>query len=138
MNKQQLIDRYNQFLQDNNVYAVDVVVGAGGVLCLLGLREETSDIDVDVPCELFMRLIDAGHPTHKFGDVTVVSVTEHIDVHLHTSTDPIMITDGVTHYTPEATLEFKRRLNRAKDQADINALERYLAAKRAAVLFMHK
>lgn len=138
MNKQQLISRYNQFLTDHNIDSVHVVVGAGGVMCLLGLREETGDIDVDVPRELFMRLIHAGHPTHQYGDVTVVSPTEHIDAHLHTNADPIMITDGVTHYTPEATLEFKRRLNRAKDQADIIALERYIAANSAATLFLNK
>lgn len=125
MNKQQLIQKYNQFLQDNNLCKEEVIVGAGGVMCLLELRDETSDIDVDVPKDIFHRFIVAGHPTHMYGDVVVVSVTDVIDVHLRTN-DAVMFTDGVCHYTPEVTLAFKRKLNRPKDQADIATLEQYL------------
>ena len=128
MNKQELIQKYHQFLTVNNLLAEDVVVGAGGVMCLLGLREQTEDIDVDVPKDIFDHFAAGGYPSHMFGDVKVIGVTDYIDLHLRTNTGQTVLTDGVCHYTPEVTLAFKRRLNRPKDQSDIAALERYLAA----------
>lgn len=131
MNRKELIQKYREFLRDFKLGASQVVVGAGGALCVLGLREETSDIDVDVPLEVFNRLLKLGLPTHEFvipgqKPVQVIEATEVVDVHVRTNKDPVVLTDGVCHYTPEVLLAFKQKLNREKDQEDIRKLKKYL------------
>ena len=131
MNRKELIQKYREFLRDFKLGASQVVVGAGGALCVLGLREETSDIDVDVPLEVFNRLLKLGLPTHEFvisgqKPVLVIEATDVVDVHVQTNKDPVVLTDGVCHYTPEVLLAFKQKLNREKDQEDIRKLKKYL------------
>lgn len=127
MNKQKLIKEYTEFLKRHHLQPTDMIVGAGGVLVLLGLREHTVDIDADVPLDVFNRFLNGGFPTNKIGEHVIVEVGEYVDMHMRVNDDPVMFTDGVCHYTPEVTLAFKRRLNRPKDQSDIASLERYLA-----------
>lgn len=129
MNKTELVSHYQNFLDLQGLTAEQVTVGAGGALCLLGLREQTADIDVDVDSAVFELLLEQGHPTHRFGEsqILVIEVTPMIDAHLCDANDTVMLTDGVAHYTPDAVLSFKRRLNRDKDQADIQVLVKYLA-----------
>lgn len=131
MNKQELINQYGEFLTDYSLTPNQAVVGAGGVLCLLGLRDETRDIDVDVPEDIFQRFLDIGLPTHVFETpgrpgVLAIEVTPSIDVHQSPDTDPVMTTEGVVHYTPKAVLAFKQTLNREKDQEDIRRLKAFL------------
>ena len=131
MDKKELTQRYRAFLRDFKLGASQAVVGAGGALCVLGLREETSDIDVDVPLEVFNRLLKLGLPTHEFvipgqKPVQVIEATGVVDVHVRTNKDPVVLTDGVCHYTPEVLLAFKQKLNREKDQEDIRKLKKYL------------
>ncbi len=131
MDKKELTQRYRAFLRDFKLGASQVVVGAGGALCVLGLREETSDLDVDVPLEVFNRLLKKGLPTHEFvtpgqKPVLVIEAAEFVDVLERTNKDPVVFTDGVCHYTPEVLLAFKQRLNREKDQEDIRKLKEYL------------
>lgn len=131
MDKKELTQRYRAFLRDFKLGAGRVVVGAGGALCVLGLREETSDIDVDVPLEVFNWLLKLGLPTHEFvipgqKPVQVIEATDVVDVHVRTNKDPVVLTDGVCHYTPEVLLAFKQKLNREKDQEDIRKLKKYV------------
>ena len=131
MDKKELTQRYRAFLRDFKLGAGRVVVGAGGALCVLGLREETSDIDVDVPLEVFNWLLKLGLPTHEFVNpgqkpVQVIEATDVVDVHVRTNKDPVVLTDGVCHYTPEVLLAFKQKLNREKDQEDIRKLKKHL------------
>ncbi len=128
MKVDELKQRYQLFLKKHVLTPEEAVVGAGGALCVLGLRDQTSDIDLDVPSSVFKRLLGMGFPTHVFnGNVLVIEADEFIDVHLKVSTDPVVITEGVAHYSPQSVLAFKKRLNREKDQADIKALETYLS-----------
>lgn len=131
MNKQELINQYGEFLATYNLTPDQAVVGAGGALCLLGLRDETRDIDIDIPEDIFQRFLDMGLPTHVFETpgrpgVVAIEVTPSIDVHLLVNTDPVVFTDGVAHYAPEAVLSFKQDLNREKDQEDIRRLKAFL------------
>lgn len=131
MRKQELIKQYSEFLTEHSLTPDQAVVGAGGALCLLDMRAETSDIDLDVPEDIFQRFLDMGFPTHIYRatgrpDYLVIEVTPSIDVHQKEVTDQVMSTDGVTHYTPEAVLVFKQSLNREKDQEDIRRLKAFL------------
>ena len=95
------------------------------------MRDETRDIDIDVPEEVFQRLLGMGLPTRVVEvagrpGVLVIEAGASIDVHLRTNTDPVVFTDGVAHYAPEVLLAFKQRLNREKDQEDIRRLKAFL------------
>lgn len=131
MNKQELIKQYGEFLSAHNLTPDQAVVGAGGALCVLGLRGETRDIDIDVPEDIFQRFLNMGLPTHFFNTpgrpgVLAIEVTPSIDVHQKVGNDAVMTTEGVVHYTPEAVLAFKQDLNREKDQEDIRRLKAFL------------
>ena len=129
LNKEQFKQAYAKGCQVMGVDPLIVVVGAGGVCTMLGLREHTADVDVDVPTEVFQRLKEQGYPTHYFGTTLVIKVTEHMDVHEMVDEKRVIVVEGVTCYHPEEVLDFKLKLNREKDQADIKALQSYLASK---------
>ena len=127
MRKEELVSHYQNFCQIHHLDPRDVVVGAGGTLTLLGLRQETSDIDTMVPWEVMFRFLKAGHAYHYFGTTLVVEGDSLIDMHGKDREVDTICVDGVWCESAQATLDFKRRLNRDKDQADIRELVKYLA-----------
>lgn len=126
MNKAQLVKHYHTFCTSHGLSPCEVVVGAGGTLTLLGLRKETSDIDVSVSVSLMVRFLKAGTAYHYFGSTLVVEGDHLVDMLSRDREIEIICVDGVWCESPETVLAFKRHLNRPKDQADIKALERYL------------
>lgn len=128
MNKQELVSHYHAFCAAHGLRRRDVVVGAGGTCLLVGIRQSTADIDVTVPVPVMLRFIKAGASFHYFGETLVVEGDELVDLHAKTAEVEVVEIDGVWCESPRATLEFKRRLNRPKDQADIVGLQAYLTA----------
>lgn len=126
LNKEQFKQAYIHGCQTMGIDPLVVVAGAGGVCVMLGLREHTADVDVDVPTEVFQRLKEQGYPSHYFGDTLALEVTEHMDVHEMVGEKRVTVIEGVTCYHPAEVLKFKIKLNREKDQADIRALQAYL------------
>lgn len=126
LNKEQFKEAYIHGCQVMGVDPLIVVAGAGGVCTMLGLRQLTADVDVDVPTDVFQRLKEQGYPSHYFGDTLVLEVTEHMDVHEMMEEKQVMVIEGVTCYHPVEVLKFKLKLNREKDQADIKALQDYI------------
>lgn len=126
LNKEQFKQAYIIGCQTMGVDPLVVVAGAGGVCTMLGLRQLTADVDVDVPTDVFQRLKEQGYPTHYFGTTLVIKVTEHMDVHEMVGEKRVTVIEGVTCYHPVEVLKFKLKLNREKDQADIKALQDYI------------
>lgn len=132
INKSELTAAYTDFVKHYNLRAEVVVVGAGGALVMMGLREETGDIDVTTTVRVFRRFQLMGKPTSTFPAtgsrpaVKVVAATDLIDLHTGVEGKAKMCTEGVWHETPEELLAFKSTLNREKDQADIEALRKHL------------
>lgn len=129
LNKEQFKQAYIHGCQVMGVDPLIVVAGSGGVCTMLGLRQLTADVDVDLPTDVFQRLKEQGYPTHYFGTTLVIKVTEHMDVHEMVDEKRVIVVEGVTCYHPEEVLDFKLKLNREKDQVDIKALQRHLASK---------
>ena len=131
LNKEQFKQAYIIGCQTMGVNPLVVVVGSGGVCTMLGLRHFTADVDVDVPTDVFQRLKEQGYPTHYFGTTLAIKVTEHVDVFEMVDEKRVIVVEveGVTCYHPAEVLKFKLKLNREKDQADIKALQSYLASK---------
>ena len=126
LNKEQFKQAYIIGCQTMGVDPLVVVAGAGGVCTMLGLRQLTADVDVDVPTEVFKRIKEKGYPSHYFGNTLVLEVTEHMDVHEMMEEKRVTVIEGVTCYHPVEVLKFKLKLNREKDQADIKALQDYI------------
>ncbi len=125
--KEQLIKSYFEGCKKINLPPERVVVGAGGVCVLLGIRESTNDIDVDVVKSDFNELLKVGYKSHLISDdYVVLEVTEHMDVHGVDEIADTVVIEGVTCYSAKSVLDFKLKLNREKDKADIEALKKLL------------
>ena len=131
MTRDELIKYYNNFLKFERLTNQDVVVGAGGAMLMLGLRTSTEDIDTGVPESIFHRIVIK----HKL-PTKVIPSNQHvvakydavIDIHKRFG-EPTCIVDGVCIWTPQFILAFKQKMNRPKDQEDIQKLKAYLNIK---------
>lgn len=139
MTKPEFIRVYKDFLRKTQLQPQNAIVGAGGTCLLLGLRRDTADMDMAVSQEHFDQFLKSGKfHTHTFdggerGEVLVIEWSDVIDVHAGGMDVPTMMIDGVCSWTPEYTLEFKKALNRPKDQEDIKALEKYIKRNRPSM-----
>lgn len=133
MNKQQFIKRYQEFLKKEKLTIDDAWIGAGGTLLLLGLKQETNDIDMGVSTELFNKFKKRNYKTHIFnGDTLVIEYNEYIDIHEENNANTIII-DGVNSWTIQEVLKLKQRLNRPKDQEDIKNILNYMKRNNISV-----
>ena len=127
LKREKIVELYFKGCEKINLPPERVVVGAGGACVLLGIRESTNDIDVDVVKSDFDELLKVGYKSHLFGDDNVVlEVTEHMDVHGVDEIVDTVVIEGVTCYSAKSVLDFKLKLNREKDKADIEALKKLL------------
>ena len=102
---------------------------SGGSLVLRGIRDVCSDVDLCISTELFEKIKDEYHLTddkknkcgfYKLSDNIEVVVNDKDDFKMNPSS-PYNLEDL------ETILEFKKRVNRPKDQIDIQRIEAYLA-----------
>lgn len=128
MNKSEMMARYFAFLKQEGLEACQVTVGAGGAMIMHGLREETHDIDIDVPDDVFAAMRTRGLPEKEIRPgVYLVVYDDFIDLHRKEAFDTTQMIDGVCVSTLESILALKRMLNREKDQPDIEKIEKVLA-----------
>lgn len=129
MNKQQLIAKVTAFSTATGVDMEDIIIAAGGASLLFGFREDTDDIDIDLPDYIFQIFLDSGLFTLSyFGDtdVEVLSYDGDIDLHRRTKHIDTVQVDGVHCYSHAELLALRLHLNRPKDQEDIKHLREYL------------
>lgn len=132
MRRGEFIGVYKNFIRKTGMDPKDCIVGAGGACLMFGVRQETFDMDMSIPEEDFKKFLNSGkYPVHIFDEggpheVTVVEWSNVIDLHATVGQPPTIMIDGVCCWTPEYTLEFKKKMNRPKDQADIKGLESYI------------
>ena len=129
MTREEMILHYQNFIKFERLTNQEVVVGAGGAMLMLGLREETHDIDIDLPENIFHRIVIK----HGITGERIISPTSSIIakydalIDLHKSAgEPTMVIEGVRIWKPHYILQFKEKLNRDKDQKDISVLRIYL------------
>lgn len=134
-------NEYRKVLAQLGLKPQQAVVSAGGGLMMYGLREETSDIDMDIPADLYQALKASGKfevkelkvphymratlPWEPCGELIVLN--KYVDVHSMPEGVPVQVRKGVGVYTPDALLLQKKALNRDKDQRDIFLLENLIA-----------
>lgn len=109
-----------------------VVVG-GGVLVALGLLEWDEDIDMTVSERLFTQLKNEDWKTEYFGDKEVLK-KDIYDVgigfgnwSLEDLQQDAIIINGISFISLEKILEWKRQMDRPKDQQHIKIVLDYLS-----------
>lgn len=102
-----------------------VTVVAGGAMLLLGLRDSTDDMDIQIPSEMYYQVKSLGlHSTKNLGDLAcpeLLTLLPKVDLHPSCEIGE-STTFGVRHQSPAQILLLKKRLNRPKDQVDIARL----------------
>ncbi len=58
MDKQAFINEYHQFLDESGLSVDQVQVGAGGIMLMLGMRDTTGDLDLELSEKIFYRLVE--------------------------------------------------------------------------------
>ena len=129
MDKKELIKRYNEFLKKENLTNQEAWVGSGGTLLLLGIREETNDIDLGVSKDKFKEIRSRNQYKEKTLDdgTVVVAYDSHIDLHLDHGYEEHTVIDDIGSWTIEEVIKLKERLNRPKDQIDLKDIKEYLS-----------
>ena len=131
MKSHELENLYHLFIQEHRLRSEDALVGAGGAMLVMGLREETSDIDLSVPDWFFNYYKELQGTTSSVyspvdrlpSEVLNNPAYPLFDLHLLHDDEKGVIIKGVNCYTLEYNLAFKQALNRPKDQEDIKILQ---------------
>lgn len=107
-----------------------VVIGFGGAMVMLGLRETTSDIDLDVEEGIYHRYQKAGY-TEEMGLLgKYISISKEVDIHISAPLRTVVI-DGIKCHHPQALLEQYRLFQRHPDR---NPAKRDQDARSCALL----
>ena len=126
MKKANIVEKYNAFIGSYGITPQEFVLSAGGTCVMLGLREQTQGMDMDVSAELFYMLKHTQrYRTIKLEDTEALHWNEHIKLHVG-KPGPTQVIDGVCCFSVLRLLEQKRKLNRPKDRTDIAALMKLL------------
>lgn len=123
MNKKEMIE----ILKAEGLDTKDTVVVMGGALLLHGLRNETHDIDINVSQETYKSFLNKGYKTdlNAIGRHRILVMNGENEIEIFD--DGIAEVeyeeiDGVYVQTLESILNWKRILNREKDQKDIEVI----------------
>ena len=135
MDKAAVIERYKTLLNELDEPAYSVVLSAGSALVLLGVRQSTTDLDVDIPEGTFKMFERSG----KFpvlpaagGDGKHLKFDKDVDLNVLDTDRGVVCLGGVWSYSPSELLAQKRYLSksperspekRAADLQDIGVLE---------------
>ena len=103
---------------------------SGGALVIHELREQTNDLDIDITQKGFDILKEKYSLELVREDIKQYKVTDNIECFLVDKLESDII--YIDNYPCESLISiynFKKRINREKDQADILAIEKYLNIK---------
>lgn len=123
MNKNDILEVLKRYNFDNNKY----IVISGAAMVLLGIKDETTDIDIAVTDEYkkkllenykchFERINEYGETCYMIDDVINFSVTYYEDNKEYVEKIPIQPIESI--------LDLKQQLNRSKDESDILLLRK--------------
>lgn len=93
----------------------DVVVSAGGALLILGLREEVSDLDLDVR-DIVYEAMSCGRKEQHSSHGAYIEMSDSVSLHKRREGVKVIRVRGVYIYTPEELLKQKRALIEAPDR----------------------
>ena len=126
MNKKELLELASTLDIPKEEYCII----SGGALVAHGLREQTNDLDIDITQKGFDILKEKYSLELVREDIKQYKVTDKIECFLVDKLESDII--YIDSYPCESLISiynFKKRINREKDQADILAIEKYLNIK---------
>ena len=126
MNKKELLELASTLDIPKEEYCII----SGGALVAHGLREQTNDLDIDITQIGFDILKEQYSLELVREDIKQYKVTDKIECFLVDKLESDII--YIDNYPCESLISiynFKKRINREKDQADILAIEKYLNIK---------
>ena len=123
MNKKELLKLANSLKLPKEEYCII----SGGACVLNGVREQTNDLDIDITQKGFEILNEKYSLELVRDDIKQYKVTENIECFLVDKLETDIV--YIDNYPCESLISiynFKKRINREKDQADILAIEKIL------------
>lgn len=125
MNKEEIIELLNKYNFDKNKY----LVISGAAMVLLGIKENTGDIDIAVTDDYYNYLIKNISCTidriNEYGK-TSYSIDQIIDFCTTYYEEDKNFVENIPVQKPEKILVLKKNLNREKDIKDIKLIEEFL------------
>lgn len=131
MNKEEVKQRYLELVKELGEVPHEVVLSAGAALVMMGVREETADLDVDIMPNSF-KAIGRVKGIKTDGGFTLIHYSDHVDLHEFDISTGRVCVDDVWTYSPGEMLTQKRYLvnhpqrseeKRKQDRLDIEKLE---------------
>ena len=133
MNKAEFIAHILEWTKKDNIPLSDIHVSHGGSLLMLGLKEETNDIDVTVPHYLYRDYLkELGEDKQKRLGFNrfLLPITNLIDIHVKEddkACDNLLIDEnGIQYRGVERTIYDYEQLKRPKDEEKIKLLKNSL------------
>ena len=126
MNKKELLELASTLDISKEEYCII----SGGALVAHGLREHTNDLDIDITQKGFDILKEKYLLELVREDIKQYKVTDNIECFLVDKLESDRV--YIDNYPCESLISiynFKKRINREKDRADILAIEKYLNIK---------
>jgi hypothetical protein len=130
-NKAQLKERYQQVIDYLSEPPHTVLLTAGGALVMMGLREQTEDLDLDIPESVYNWCARSHPKVEGLGGITYVRMGDDVSFQKTTEERGLVCIEGVWCYSPREMLYQKQWLathanrpenKRKQDLIDINQL----------------
>jgi hypothetical protein len=115
MNALEFTKAYFNVCSDLGEKPEDVVVSAGGALLILGLREEVTDLNLDVR-DIVYEAKKFGHKEQSSSHGAYIEMNAMVSLHKRREGVKTMRVRGVYIYTPDELLKQKKALAEAPDR----------------------
>lgn len=132
MDKESVIRQYKKLVEELGEQPHSVVLSSGAALVMMGIRDQTQDLDVDVPANIFKWLGNTRQVIAEEHCSPRIQYSPEVDVHELSEHTAVVCIAGVWMYSPGELLLQKRHLanlptrpahKREKDLLEITELE---------------
>lgn len=114
MDKFEFIKKYQETCNTLGLTQGQALVSAGGACLMLGLRDKSSDIDLDIPAEVFDCLVKTGEFEVRGAldpNDQLIVWNEFVDLHRMEKPHDWMNIEGVGMYTLDALIAQKEHMS---------------------------
>lgn len=126
MNKKELLE----LVETLNLPKTEYCILSGGSCVLNGIRKQTNDLDIDITPKGFEILKQSYTPELVRKDIEQYKITDKIECFLvENLEEDVIYIDNYPCQSLISMYNFKKKMNREKDQADILAIEKILNIK---------
>jgi hypothetical protein len=113
MDKFEFIKKYQETCNTLGLGLHQALVSAGGACLMLGLRDKSSDIDLDIPAEVFDSLVKTNEYEVRGAldpNDRLIVWDDYVDLHRMPGPRDWINVEGVAMYTLDALIEQKERM----------------------------